>query len=317
MNDRGKVLITGGAGFIGSHLARQLLERGWKVRIFDNFYRPDEDRLAELRGHEHLEIVEGDVRYRALVDRAMKGVDRVVHLAALAINKSVAAPTESFDVNLMGTQHVVESACEAGIPRVIFASSASVYGDPKRLPMSEEDEPSPRTPYCISKLASEHMLQFYAETRGLQWVALRFFNVYGPGQRTDAYYTSVVLTFLRRIANGDAPIIDGDGEQSMDFIHVHDIASSLRMALESDVTGRVYNVGTGTSTTIRDLANILIKHMGADVQPEFRPRPVLVSRRAADISRIRIELGWEPTVDVVEGLRSVVDAFKADWASGA
>ena len=130
------------------------------MRVFDNFYRPDQDRLAALSGEAHFEVVEGDVRYRAMVDRAMKGVDRVVHLAALAINKSIAAPTESFDVNLLGTQHVVESACEAGVDRLVFTSSASVYGDPKKLPMSESDAPDPRTPYCISKLAGEHLLRF-------------------------------------------------------------------------------------------------------------------------------------------------------------
>lgn len=312
MTDNGTVLVTGGAGFIGSHLTVQLLQRGWRVRIFDNFYRPDQRRVAELVGHDRLEIVEGDVRYRALVDRAMRGVDRVVHLAALAINKSVAAPTESFDVNLMGTQHVAESACEAGVERFVFASSASVYGDPKKLPMSEDDEADPRTPYCISKLAGERLLAFFEETQGLSWMALRFFNVYGPGQRTDAYYTSVVLTFLRRIANGEAPVIDGDGEQSMDFIHVDDIARSLVMALESEVSGTVLNVGTGVSTSIRDLARILIQHMGVDVEPVFRPRAVLVSRRAADISRITDVLGWHPMIDVDAGLRTVVDEFKAE-----
>ena len=312
MKERGTVLVTGGAGFIGSHLTPQLLQRGWRVRIFDNFYRTDQRQIAALAGDDRVEIVEGDVRYRALVDRAMRGADRVVHLAALAINKSVAAPTESFDVNLMGTQHVAESACDAGVRRFVFASSASVYGDPKKLPMSESDGEEPRTPYCISKLAGEHLLRFLEESRGLSWMALRFFNVYGPGQRTDAYYTSVVLTFLRRIANGDAPVIDGDGEQSMDFVHVDDIARALVLALESDVSGSVLNVGTGESTSIRDLARLLIRHMGVDVEPVFHPRAVLVSRRAADITRIREVLGWEPTIDVETGLRTVVDAFKAD-----
>jgi UDP-glucose 4-epimerase len=312
MIGRGTVLVTGGAGFIGSHLAAQLLQRGWRVRVFDNFYRPDQSRLAELAGNEGLDIVEGDVRYRSVVDRAMRGADRVVHLAALAINKSVAAPTESFDVNLMGTQHVAEAACDAGVERFVFASSASVYGDPKTLPMRESDPVDPRTPYCISKLAGEQLLRFLAESRALSWSALRFFNVYGPGQRTDAYYTSVVLTFLRRIANGEAPVIDGDGEQSMDFVHVDDVARALVMALESEVSGSVLNVGTGVSTSIRDLARVLIRHMDADVEPVFRPRDVLVSRRAADIGRIREVLGWEPTIDVENGLRTVVDAFKAD-----
>jgi UDP-glucose 4-epimerase len=312
MTAQRSVLVTGGAGFIGSHLTARLLGRGWRVRILDNFYRPDETRMAELVADDRVEIVEGDVRYRAVVDRAIHGVDAVVHLAALAINKSVASPSESLDVNLMGTYHVAESACTAGVSRFVFASSASVYGDPKSLPMRETDATDPQTPYCIAKLAGEQLLAFLGASRGLSWTALRFFNVYGPGQRTDAYYTSVVLTFLRRIARGQAPVIDGDGQQSMDFVHVDDVAHALVLALESDVGGAVLNVGTGSSTTIRELAHLMIDHLGVAVEPVFRPRAVLVTRRAADISHIREVLGWEPAIDVVRGLRTVVDAFKAD-----
>jgi UDP-glucose 4-epimerase len=241
----------------------------------------------------------------------MAGVDRVAHLAALCINKSIADPTESFDVNLLGSQHVFESAAEHRVNRVVFASSASVYGDPKRLPMREADPPDPRTPYCISKLAGEHALRFYAERRQLPWMALRFFNVYGPGQQTDAYYTSVILTFLRRLARGEAPIIDGDGAQSMDFVHVDDVARAVVMALESDASGEVLNVGSGSQTTIADLARILIVHMGVGIDPVFRPRPVLVSRRSADVNRIREVLGWTPTIKVEDGLRSVVNHLKS------
>jgi UDP-glucose 4-epimerase len=311
MGEAKTVLVTGGAGFIGTIVTRQLLERGWRVRILDNFYRPDRTRLDALRSAAALEIIEGDVRYRAAVDRAMAGVDRVVHLAALCINKSIADPTESFEVNLLGSQHVFESAAEHRVARVVFASSASVYGDPKRLPMRETDAPDPRTPYCISKLAGEQALRFYAERRQLSWMALRFFNVYGPGQQTDAYYTSVILTFLRRLARGEAPAIDGDGAQSMDFIHVEDVARAVVLAVEAGSSGEVLNVGSGTQTTIADLARVLIAHMGVDIQPEFRPRPVLVSRRCADVTRIREVLGWTPTIDVELGLRTVVEHLRS------
>lgn len=304
------MLVTGGAGFIGSIVCRRLLESGSSVRILDNFYHPDRERLDQISGHERIEIMEGDVRYRAAVDRAMRGVDRVAHLAALSTNKSVSDPSESFDVNLMGSQHVFASAGEHGVARVVFASSASVYGDPKALPMTEDDRPDPQTPYCISKLAAEHALAFHSRQYGFGWSALRFFNVYGPGQQTDAYYTSVVLTFLRRIARGEAPVIDGDGGQTMDFVHVEDVARSVILALDSTDTTGVLNVGTGTQTSIAELARILIAHMGADIEPQFRPRDVLVAHREADITRIRDRLGWRPTIGVAEGLATVVDELK-------
>jgi UDP-glucose 4-epimerase len=304
------VLVTGGAGFIGTIVSRQLVERGWHVRILDNFYRADLERMAELERHERVQVIEGDVRYRSSLDKAMAGVDACAHLAAVCINKSVADPTESLDTNLMGTQHAIESAIAAGVPRLVFASSASVYGDPVSLPMKETDAPSPQTPYCMAKYTGEQLLRFAARKAPLSWLALRFFNVYGPGQQTDAYYTSVVLTFLRRIAAGHAPVIDGDGSQSMDFVHVEDIGRSVVMSVESDATGHVLNVGSQSQTTIAELAKILIRHMGVDIEPQFRPRDVLVNRREADISLIRSVLGWEPTIPVDDGLATVVEHLK-------
>jgi len=301
------VLVTGGLGYIGSYVVTRLVDAGWKVRIADNRYRSDpavEARLAQLDG---VEIHEVDVRYRGAVDRVMQGCEAVVHFAAVCLNKSISDPTESFDVNLMGTQHVVESAVAHGVRRVIYASSASVYGNPTRLPMAETDLPAPITPYCIAKLAGEHLLGFHAARSGLSWLGLRFFNVYGPGQPTDAYYTSVVLTFLRRLAQGDAPVIDGKGEQSMDFVHVDDVARAVIAALESDATGQVLNVGTGTQTTVKQLAELLIDAVGAEVTPQFRPREVLVTQREADISRITEVLGWTPMVPIDTGIAEVVE----------
>lgn len=305
------VLVTGGLGYIGSRTVPQLLERGWRVRILDNQYRCDPAVAERLARTDGVDVIEGDVRYRGSVDKATRGVEAVIHLAAMCLNKSISDPAESLDVNLAGTQQVIESAVAHGIPRLVYASSASVYGNPTSLPMRETDPPDPLTPYCIAKLAGEHLLRFQAQRSGLRWMALRFFNVYGPGQQTDAYYTSVVLTFLRRLAAGEAPVIDGKGEQSMDFVHVDDIARAIVAAAESDASGEILNIGTGSQTTVAELAELLIAAVGADATPEFRPREVLVARRQASIDRAREVLGWAPQVGLEEGLASVVAHLKA------
>ena len=306
------VLVTGGLGYIGSHVVRDLLDRGWRVRVLDNRYRCDPEVAAALAALPGVEVVEGDVRYAHTVEASVRGAEAVVHLAAVCMNKSIADPTESLDVNLMGTQNVLDAASRAGVRRFVYASSASVYGNPASLPMRETDRLAPITPYCVAKVAGEEMLAFYARRTNMSWLALRFFNVYGPGQPTDAYYTSVVNAFLERIAAGDAPVIDGDGDQSMDFVHVGDVARAVGMAVDHDASGEALNVGTGRQTTIAELADILLRHLGSDQVPIFRPREVLVHRREASIERIRDLLGWSPTVDFEQGIASVVD-----WHKGA
>lgn len=300
------VFFTGGAGFIGMHVVPMLLEKGYKVRIYDNMFRGDRDRVAELVAGGNVELIDHDVRYGGAVLAAMKGCTKVIHAAALSINKSQADPDESMDVNLIGSQNVFSAAAELGIDRVVFCSTASVYGDPEKLPMHEDDRLNPLTPYCISKRASEDLLDFYHRRAGLSWIALRFFNVYGPGQKTEAYYTSVINHFVKRIHNGEPPVIDGRGEQSMDFIHVHDIARAIVLALESEKDNVPVNVGTGIDTSIADLARILIEASGADVEPIFNPRDVLVSRRAADITRAREVIGFEPTISVRDGMTDLI-----------
>ncbi len=300
------VFFTGGAGFIGMHVVPMLLEKDYKVRIYDNMFRGDRDRVAELVASGNVELIDHDVRYGGAVLAAMKGCTKVIHAAALSINKSQADPDESMDVNLIGSQNVFSAAAELGIERVVFCSTASVYGDPEKLPMHEDDRLNPLTPYCISKRASEDLLDFYHRRAGLSWIALRFFNVYGPGQKTEAYYTSVINHFVRRIHNGEPPVIDGRGEQSMDFIHVHDIARAIVLALESEKDNVPINVGTGIDTSIADLAKILIEASGADVEPIFNPRDVLVSRRAADITRAREVIGFEPTISVRDGMTDLI-----------
>lgn len=304
MSTKETVFVTGGAGFIGMHVVPLLLEKGYKVRIFDNMFRGDRDQVAALGPD--VELIDQDVRYGGAVHAAMKGCTKVIHMAALAINKSMADPYESMDVNMMGNFNVFAAAADHGIDRIVYCSSASVYGDPKKLPMHEDDELDPLTPYCISKRTGEDLLGFFERTKGLSWVALRFFNVYGPGQKTQAYYTSVINHFLNRIRNGEPPVIDGKGEQSMDFIHVHDIARAVVLSLESEQANVPVNVGTGIDTSIKDLAEILIDAVGADVEPIFNPRDVLVSRRAADMTRAKEVLGFEPTIDVRSGMTELI-----------
>ncbi|MGW4502355.1 NAD-dependent epimerase/dehydratase family protein [Micromonospora sp. NPDC004336] len=300
------VFITGGAGFIGLHVVPMLLEKGYRVRIFDNMFRGDRDRVAELVATGDVELIDQDVRYGGAVHAAMKGCDYVIHLAAVSINKSQADPYESIDINMVGNHNVFAAAADHGVKRLVFASSASVYGDPKKLPMHEDDRLDPLTPYCISKRAGEDLLGFYQRSKGLNWIALRFFNVYGPGQKPTAYYTSVINHFVKRLKNGEPPVIDGKGEQSMDFIHVHDIARSVVAAMEAEQGNVPVNIGTGIDTSIATLAEILIKAVGVDVQPQFNPREVLVSRRAADITRAREVLGWEPTIAVEDGMTDLI-----------
>lgn len=305
MSDR-TVFFTGGAGFVGLAVVPMLLDRGYKVRIFDNMFRGDRDAVARLAATGDVELIDQDVRYGGAVHQAMKGCSHVIHFAAVSINKSQSDPYESMDINMIGNHNVIAAAADHGVRRLVFASSASVYGEPKKLPMHEDDELSPLTPYCISKRAGEDLLGFYQRRADLSWIALRFFNVYGPGQKTTAYYTSVINHFVNRLRRGEAPVIDGNGEQSMDFIHVHDIARATVLALEADQANLPINVGTGIDTSIAELARILIDAVGTDVEPVFNPRDVLVSRRAADITRAREVLGFEPTIAVRDGMIDLI-----------
>jgi UDP-glucose 4-epimerase len=314
MESDSTVLVTGGAGFIGAHLMRALRARGAEVRVFDNLLRSDPMVVDEIQATEGVTLIEGDIRYRGAVQKAIAGADYVVHLASIAINKSVAHPEESVDVIAVGSENVFAAAAEAGVRRLVFASTASVYGEPETLPMAEDGPLLPQTPYCIFKLACEQLLAFHGRTQGLDWNTLRFFNVYGPGQRTDAYYTTVILMFIERLLAGEPPIIDGVGDQSMDFIHVRDVARAIVLALESEQSRMVFNVGTCAQTSIAELARLLIEAVGADVEAQFRPRDVLVTRRAADTRRAAEVLGFRPEIGVKEGLAEVVAAVRAERA---
>ncbi len=299
------VLVTGGAGFIGSHLVEELIAKGYSVRVLDVLSRGTLEYIQPLIEKGKVEFINGDIRYKDVVDKAMEGIDYVFHKAATNINRSIAYPEESFDINFRGSHVVFKSALDHDVKKVIFASSASVYGQPKTLPMSENDELNPVTPYCISKLASEYLLKFLTQF-GLEFIVFRYFNVYGLRQHIDAYYTSVIILFLKRLINNKPPVITGNGEQSMDFVNVKDVVQANIMAIESDIKNEVFNIGSGKPTTVKEVAYILTELAGKEIEPMFEPRDVLVTERRADVRKAKALLGFEAQVGIREGLKELV-----------
>lgn len=301
------VLVTGGAGFIGSHLVERLVSEGYKVRVLDVLSRGNLKYIQPLIDKGKVEYTDGDIRYKDAVDKAMKDVDYVFHEAATNINRSMAYPEESFDVNFKGSQVVFKSALDHNVKKIMFASSASVYGQPKTLPMSEDMELNPITPYCVSKLSCEYLLKFYARF-GLKYVIFRYFNVYGLRQHTDAYYTSVIILFLKRLLKNEAPIISGTGKQSMDFVNVKDVVKANMAGMKSEVENEIFNVGTGKSTSIKNLAYMLTDFAGKNVEPIFNKKGIeLVSERRADTRKAKKMIGFEAEISTREGLKEVAE----------
>ena len=304
-----KVLVTGGCGFIGSHLVEKLVSNGYDVRVLDNLSRSNIEYIQPLIDRNKVEFIDGDIRYKDCVDYAMESVDYVFHEAATNINRSLVYPEESFDVNFKGSQVVFKSALDNNIKKIIFASSASVYGQPKVLPMSENSNLEPITPYCVSKLSSEYLLKFYSRS-GLKYLIFRYFNVYGIRQHTDAYYTSVIILFIKRLLNNLSPKITGDGRQSMDFINVKDIVHANILGMESDIENETINLGTGISSSISDIAYMLIDILGLNLEPEFIPRDILVTERKADNNKAKKLLNFSPKIKLREGLEELIEDIK-------
>jgi nucleoside-diphosphate-sugar epimerase len=280
-----RTLVTGGAGFIGAHLVRRLLERGSHVRVLDNFTSGSRERLAELGPA--VAVVEGDVRDPGALAAAAAGVDAIFHLAALvSVTQSVEQPVESFEVNLLGTLRLLEAARQAGVGRVVLASTCAVYGDAAALPVSEATPPAPLSPYAASKLAAEEALRLYTRLHGLETVALRFFNVYGPGQDPSSPYAAVVPRFIAALRAGRQPTIFGDGLQTRDFIYVGDIVEGLYAAAAlPGIAGAVFNVGRGEETSVLDLARGIGEQLGVAVSPAFAPaRDGELRRSYADVA---------------------------------
>jgi UDP-glucose 4-epimerase len=311
-----QILVTGGCGTIGSHVVDLALEAGaGRVVVIDDFSRGLKSNLAAAvqKAPERLEIVEGDIRDRALVARLSAGTDLVFHLAALRITQCAAEPRTALEVLVDGSFNVFEAAIQAGITKVVASSSASIYGLADEFPTPETQHPYHNdTFYGAAKVFNEGMLRSFHAMSGLDYVALRYFNVYGP--RMDAYgkYTEVLIRWMERIEAGQPPLIFGDGKQTMDFVHVADIARANILAAEADVTDRVYNIATGEETSLLELAEALQQVMGSTQAPEFGPEraSVNVTRRLADISAAERDLGWKPTISLLEGLADLVSWWR-------
>ncbi len=318
-----RILVTGGAGTIGSALVDQLVEAGaGEVVVLDTMVRGRPENLARAKAAagDRLSIVVGDINDRALVNQLATGTDLIFHLAALRITQCAEQPRLALESLVDGTFTVIEAAVAAGVKKIIASSSASVYGLAESFPTTERHHPyNNDTFYGAAKAFNEGMLRSFHAMNGLDYVALRYFNVYGP--RMDAYgvYTEVLIRWMERIARGERPLIFGDGAQTMDFVHVHDIARANILAARADVTDTVYNIASNTETSLLDLASALLAAMGSDLSPEFGPARAVngVTRRLADISAAARDLGWQPRIGLDDGLRGLVEWWTSEVAVGA
>ncbi|MGH2614323.1 MAG: SDR family oxidoreductase [Thermomicrobiales bacterium] len=296
-------LVTGGAGFIGSHLVGRLIERGESVCVFDDFSTGTIDNLDTVR--DRIDLIAGDVRDEGSVRRAVDGACVIFHQAAISsVQRAIEDSRTTLEVNVVGTLNVLVAAREAGCRRVVFASSAAVYGDAPGLPRSETMTPRPLSTYAVSKLAGEHLCSVFARTSGLETVALRYFNVFGPRQAPGSPYSGVIARFLDALRMGAPPIVYGDGEQSRDFVAVDDVVeANLRAASAPAVAGRVFNIGSGQAVTVNALLATMAEVMGVEIAAVHKPsRPGEIRYSLADITAARQALGFEVSVPLEIGL---------------
>jgi UDP-glucose 4-epimerase len=313
MNSRA-VVVTGGAGFIGSHLAEELLKRRYKVIIIDDLSTGKLENIRPLIKGEgsgnRVEFVHGSIIDLPLLKNVFQGVDYVFHQAAIpSVPRSIENPRATHEANTTGTLNVLLATRDNGVKKVIYASSSSVYGDTPTLPKNEDMSPNPQSPYAVTKLAGEYYCWVFHQVYGLPTVCLRYFNVYGPRQDPTSQYAAVVPKFTRRVLDNKPPIIFGDGEQTRDFTFVKDAVEANILATEGHATG-VYNIGRGERVSINRLAELVIKIVGNSVKPVHEePRPGDIRHSLADISRAR-QFGYNPRYNLEEGLRETIGSFK-------
>ncbi len=305
-----RALVTGGAGVVGSAIVDALVEDGgFDIVVFDQFSRGRPEHLAWAVANGHVSIVEGDIRDPAAVDAVVAGSDVVFHQAAIRITQCAEEPRLALEVMVDGTFNVVDAAARAGVSKVVAASSAAVYGMADVLPTPESHHLyDNRTLYGMAKACNESLLRTYHDMHGLDYVVLRYFNVYGPRMAVRGLHTEVLIRWMERIANGQAPLILGDGSQTMDFVYVDDVARANVLAAKSAATDEILNVGTGIETSLNDLAVTLLDVMGSTLTPEYGPERGVnsVPRRVADITRAEQQIGFRSTVGLREGLEQLV-----------
>ena len=310
-----RYLVTGGAGFIGSHIAETLLKQGESVRVFDNLATGRSSNLEPLQGLAgHFEFVQGDLRDSNAVRAAVEGVEVVFHQGALAsVPRSIAEPVISLETNIIGTQNVLLAAKDAGVRRVVYASSSSVYGDTPVLPKHEEMPTAPMSPYAVQKLTGELLCGVFTRIYGLETVALRYFNVFGPRQDPTSEYAAVIPRFLTALLEKRRPIVFGDGEQTRDFTYIENVVqANLLAATSSAAVGAAMNIGCGERISLNAVLQTAGELLGTHVHAEYRdPRPGDVRDSLADISRARRLLDYRPKVTFREGLARTLSSLRA------
>ena len=305
-----RAIVTGGAGFIGSHLSDELAERGYQVTILDDISTGKQSNVEALRNRSNIDFVQGSITDLPRLQKLFKGSDYIFHQAALArVPFSVSDPLSANEVNITGTLKVLIAARDNGVEKVVFASSSSVYGDAPVLPQREDVIPSPLSPYALTKLAGEYYCTIFKQLYGLSTVCLRYFNVYGTRQDPHSQYAMVIPAFIDRIARHQPPIIFGDGEQSRDFTFIRDVIQANILAAES-TAGGIFNIGSGSNITINRLAELILKVMNSDLKPVYQePRPGDVRHTLADVASAK-SFGYEPGWTLETGLKEIINDYK-------
>ena len=306
-----KYLVTGGAGFIGSHISEELVKRDHEVRIIDNFLTGKKENIASLL--DKIELIEGDIKDIETCRRALEGVDFVLHQAALpSVPRSIKDPLATNENNIRGTLNVLLASREAKVKKVVFASSSSVYGDDTHLPKIEGREGNPLSPYALSKQVGENYCRIFSRIYGLSTVFLRYFNIFGPRQDPFSQYAAVIPNFITKMLKGEKPIIFGDGEQSRDFTFVSNVVEANILASKAqDVSGEAFNIACGERTTVNSLVNTINEVLNKNIDPVHdEPRPGDVKNSYAEISKARKMLKYEPLVPFNEGLKKTINWYQ-------
>lgn len=313
---KSKYLVTGGAGFIGSHLVETLVARGKDVRVIDNFLTGKRENIADFMGE--IELIEGDIVDLETCKRAVEGVDFVLHQAALpSVPRSIEDPVLTNAINVGGTLNILVASKQAGVKRVVFASSSSVYGDDPHLPKKEGKEGSPLSPYAVTKLVGEKYMRIFSEIYGLETVSLRYFNIFGPRQDPNSQYAAVIPLFITLMERGESPRIYGDGEQSRDFTYIANVVRANMLSLEAEgVSGEVLNIACGDRITVNTLFEKIRDLYRQDIDAiHDEPRPGDIRHSFADITRAKERIDYKPTVPFDDGLRETIQWYRKQGVS--